>query len=221
MLSANVHSRGSIRQARAAVASRIWGVSQALMNLFVIGLFVLQVIASVHYFVISRSLHALGLLVISSLFMTLFVFRSPAKDESPSAAVWLLGIAGTIVPLLLRPGTPSAIAPAGDLLQLIGFVLVAAALLSLRRSFGIVAANRGVRSGGLYRFVRHPVYFAELTLLLGFVLANPAYANIIIWLCECLLQYARACAEERLLSADPAYLSYRSRVRYRLVPGIV
>jgi hypothetical protein len=35
------------------------------------------------------------------------------------------------------------------------------------------------------------------------------------------LQYARACAEERLLCSDPAYRNYRSEVRYRLIPGLI
>jgi len=42
-----------------------------------------------------------------------------------------------------------------------------------------------------------------------------------LWLCEIALQLARAFAEERLLSEDPSYLQYRSRVKYRLIPRII
>ncbi len=69
--------------------------------------------------------------------------------------------------------------------------------------------------------MRHPIYFSELTLILGFALANPTLSNLLILLCECVLQYARARAEEQLLCADPVYQSYLTRVRYRLVPGLI
>ena len=204
-----------------SAATALWRGSRAAINILVIVLFALQAIASWRYFESSGTVHALGLLVVNTLFVTLFLCRSPAKVESVSPGLWALGIAGTALPLLMRPSDGSSVAQAGDILQIVGFVLLAIALLSLRRSFGIVAANRGVRSGGLYRLVRHPVYFSELTLLLGFVLANPTHTNILIWVCECVLQYARACAEERLLCSDPAYRDYRSEVRYRLIPGFI
>ena len=204
-----------------SAGAALWRVSRAAINILVIMLFALQAIAGWRHFESSGSVHAFGLLVVNTLFVTLFLFRSPAKVESVSPGLWALGIAGTALPLLMRPSDGSSLAQTGDILQIVGFVLLATALLSLRRSFGIVAANRGVRSGGLYRLVRHPVYFSELTLLLGFVLANPTRTNILIWVCECVLQYARACAEERLLCSDPVYRDYRSEVRYRLIPGLI
>jgi protein-S-isoprenylcysteine O-methyltransferase Ste14 len=65
------------------------------------------------------------------------------------------------------------------------------------------------------------MYLAELTVLLGVVVASPTTANVIVWVCECGLQFARACAEENFLAADPAYRAYRKRVPYRLVPGLL
>ena len=64
-----------------------------------------------------------------------------------------------------------------------------AALLSLQRSFGIVPANRGIREGGLYRIVRHPLYAAELLVFLGVVLVTPTPWNILIWTIECGVQH--------------------------------
>jgi protein-S-isoprenylcysteine O-methyltransferase Ste14 len=221
MMPSNTQRNDSTPAAATSAAAAPWGVSRAAMNIFVILLFALQAIASWRHFVSSGTSNAFGLLVVNTLFVTLFLFRSPAKVESESPGLWILGIAGTVLPLLMRPGDGSILAQTGDILQIAGFALLATSLLSLRRSFGIVAANRGVRSGGLYRFVRHPVYFSELTLVLGFVLANPTRTNILIWLSECVLQYARACVEERLLCSDPAYRTYRTQVRYRLIPGLI
>jgi protein-S-isoprenylcysteine O-methyltransferase Ste14 len=65
------------------------------------------------------------------------------------------------------------------------------------------------------------MYVSELTILLGLVVANFTTANVIIWTCECGLQFARALAEENFLAADPKYRAYRERVRYRLLPGLL
>jgi protein-S-isoprenylcysteine O-methyltransferase Ste14 len=192
------------------------------MNLLVLALFAMLAISSYEHFASTGTLRCFGVLVVNTLFVTLFLARRPAKSESDSPALWVLGIAGTAVPLLLRPTTyPSDLERMGDIVQLIGLLLLAASLLCLRRSFGVVAANRGVRSGGLYRIVRHPVYFSELLVLLGVVVANPSTTNLVLWICECALQFVRACAEERFLSSDPAYCAYRERVRYRLIPGVL
>ena len=72
-----------------------------------------------------------------------------------------------------------------------------------------------------YNFVRHPLYASELIWMLGFVIDNPSGWNIGLWLCDCVLQFSRACAEERFLSVDPIYSQYRARVKYRLIPLVI
>ena len=54
-----------------------------------------------------------------------------------------------------------------------GFVLQLSAKLTLRRSFGVVAANRGVKASGPYRLVRHPMYAGYALTHVGFLLAGP------------------------------------------------
>ena len=120
-----------------------------------------------------------------------------------------------------RPTAPSAAALIGNGVQLLGIVAVLAALLSLQRSYGIVPAHRGIRTRGLYNLVRHPLYASELLWMLGFVIANPSPWNIGLWLLDCVLQFTRACAEERFLSVDPVYSAYRTRVKYRLIPRLI
>lgn len=135
--------------------------------------------------------------------------------------LWLLGFAGSAVPLLMRPTGGPGCVHLGTAVELSGLVLLSVALVSLRRSFAVVPANRGIRDGGLFRLVRHPVYASELTVLLGIVLTFPSPANIAVWMLAALLQLLRACAEERFLAADPRYLRYRRAVRYRLIPGVI
>ncbi len=88
----------------------------------------------------------------------------------------LLAWGGTLLPLAMQPNgsSPNAI---GSLLVLMGVVLATGAVLSLGRSFGIEAANRGIQTHGLYRFVRHPIYAAYLPLMGGYLVAYPSWWN--------------------------------------------
>ena len=140
-----------------------------------------------------------------------------AGDSPPAVLAWC----GTILPLLLRPATlaPFPFAMLGNVIQLVGGLLVLAATLRLGRSFGIVAANRGIQTGGLYRGVRHPIYAAYVLAFGGFVFSHPALSNVVIlgvWLG---VQILRIQAEERLLRRDAHYVIYAALVRYRLIPG--
>ena len=167
-------------------------------------------------------LNFLGLLIVNSIFVVMYIAKRDATSISQSPALWLLAFVGTCMPLVLRPtATVSAWAGTGNVLQLVGLSAIATAILSLRRSFGIVPAHRGIRTEGIYNLVRHPLYASELLWMLGFVIANPSAWNIAIWLCDCALQFTRACAEERFLSFDPVYAHYRARVRYRLLPLVL
>jgi protein-S-isoprenylcysteine O-methyltransferase Ste14 len=163
----------------------------------------------------------LGLLIVNSVFVTMYIARRDATSISQSPALWLLAFSGTCLPLALRPTAPPSWAGMGNILQLAGLIAIVASMLSLRRSYGIVPANRGIRTQGLYNVVRHPLYASELVWMLGFAIVNPSAWNIALWLVDCVLQFARACAEERFLSVDPAYSQYQARVKYRLVPLVI
>jgi protein-S-isoprenylcysteine O-methyltransferase Ste14 len=167
------------------------------------------------------SINWLGLLIVNAMFTVMYIARRDATSISFSPWIWLVAFVATCLPFAARPSAFAPSAAVGNLVQLAGVGAFVASMLSLRRSFGIVPANRGIRIQGLYRLVRHPLYASELLVLIGFVIANPSVWNIGLWLCECVLQFTRACAEERLLSADPIYCHYRARVKYRLIPFII
>ena len=195
---------------------------RTIANFLVIALFAQFVFDSGQDFLYKATLNTGGMLMVNGLYFGLFISRREAKTETTSPALWALGYAGMIVPLQMRASPPHpGGAVAGALIELAGLAMLIAALLSLRRSFAVVPANRGVRDGGFYRLVRHPVYLSELTLLLGVLIANPTPRNTVLWLAECGLQIARALAEERHLLADPCYRAYCRRVRYRLIPAIL
>jgi len=164
-----------------------------------------------------------GLLLLASeaLVVVFTVFRrSPAAvDRSVRArALTALSLLG---PPLVRPSMVSPITPdvVTVVLSALGLLIVIGGKLSLGRSFGLMPANRGIVSTGLYRLVRHPIYLGYLITHFAFVAANPTVWNIVLLLTADIALLARAVCEEGTLAHDEAYRSYQTRVRWRVVPG--
>ncbi len=163
------------------------------------------------------------LVLISETAVMIFVLiRRPTTNISLRLGDWLLAIAATAAPLMIQPGLDMfpAIAPLGVALVLFGNVVQGLAKLSLRRSFGIAPANRGIKADGLYRFVRHPMYAGYLAVHIGVMILMPSPINLVIYAIGWWAQILRLQAEEALLSQDPAYVAFKQKTRYRLVPGI-
>jgi protein-S-isoprenylcysteine O-methyltransferase Ste14 len=164
----------------------------------------------------------LGATALELLVATLFVVRRSPWIVSRSPRAWAVAALGTFGMLAARP----AYHPIGGLellyggLQGAGALLAGAAVISLGRSFGIVAANRGIRTGGPYRFVRHPLYSAYILAETGYLLENPSIRNWCLFAVVMAFQGVRIVEEERTLSEDPAYREYRERVRARIVPYV-
>lgn len=164
-----------------------------------------------------------GLFIIEQAWFTVaFLVRRPGREVSHSPASWLAALGGTFGGLLLRPEgerLPVAVA-AGFWLQLGGVLLALVALGFLGRSFGLVAADRGVRTGGPYRFVRHPVYLSYLLIQSGYVLQAISARNLLVLAATTACNIGRIAAEERVLSRDTDYQAYRQRVRWRAIPHL-
>jgi protein-S-isoprenylcysteine O-methyltransferase Ste14 len=153
--------------------------------------------------------------------VVLLVFRRPSRSVSRRPWDWLAGIAGSFFVLLVRPTGGTAVTDAaGFALQLFGTGFQLYGKVALGRSFGIVAANRGVVSSGPYRLVRHPIYLGYLVTHAGFLLSNPSARNVAIYAAAYVFQFARIHAEERILAQDGEYRDYLRNVRYRLIPGV-
>lgn len=161
------------------------------------------------------------LVVISEAAIILFmVFRKPTGDISVRAYDWIIAIGATIGPLFVRVEGDPIWLLGGVIIQTLGIAIHLGAKLSLNLSFGIVAANRGVRQNGLYRFVRHPMYFGYVVAHTGFFLTSPTLRNAIVYAIVWALFVLRIFAEERVLSQDEKYRAFMEKTRYRLVPGV-
>ena len=149
-----------------------------------------------------------------------FLTRSLPKGVSLSIYDWFIGITGTFLIVLFQSSSQSTDHWLGHTLQFAGMFLQLAGILSLNKSFGIVAANRGVKTSGMYRFVRHPLYFSYAIAYAGYILNHPTNWNFMIYAASFTLWALRLIAEERFLMQDEEYREYALKVRSRLIPGI-
>ncbi|HEX4197343.1 MAG TPA: methyltransferase [Caulobacteraceae bacterium] len=158
-----------------------------------------------------------------ALAVVLILLRRRARELSLRPMDWALAVGATAAPLLVRPMAHSAsLAPIGVCagLMLSGLLFQVVAKLTLRFSFGMAPANRGLKVGGPYRIVRHPIYAAYLIGQLGFFLLNPSLYNAAVYGVGLGLQIFRIAAEERVLAHDEGFAGFRAATPYRLIPGV-
>ncbi|MGH6785500.1 MAG: methyltransferase family protein, partial [Novosphingobium sp.] len=163
------------------------------------------------------------LALLSETAVVIFVLiRRPTQAITQRLGDWLLAVTATAAPLLIvaAESNSTVLVKIGVALMLLGNCFQAWAKLVLRRSFGIAAANRGVKVSGPYKFVRHPMYAGYLVVHIGLLALMPAAFNVLIYGIGWWAQILRLQAEERLLGDDPAYRAYAEQVRWRLIPGV-
>ena len=213
---------------------RLWrvpGAAPVTPRLLALDLCERAVIAAVWVYFAERALTSwhltanvftLLLLLAETLPLVFMLIRPPSATLSRKPLDWALAILGTITPLMVTPAAADAIAPIAlcYALMLGGVFTQVAAKLVLGRSFGIVAANRGVKVVGPYRLVRHPMYAGYTMTHVGFLLAMPSLSTALLYALELALQVARIYREERVLRMDADYRDFAARVRYRLLPGV-
>jgi protein-S-isoprenylcysteine O-methyltransferase Ste14 len=151
----------------------------------------------------------------------MLVIRKPGLIAT-SVYAWAIAIIGTFTPLLVTvSGAALVSAGVSDAMMLLGLTIAIAAKVCLNRSFGIVAANRGVKRQGPYRFVRHPMYLGYIVTQAGFLLAHCSLSNVLIYVVAWTACALRIREEERFLTRDGAYRDYSAAVRYRIIPGVI
>ena len=163
------------------------------------------------------------LLAISEILpVVLIIIRRPGSMSLKPFA-FAVAFLGTAAPLLVRPTTdglwllPDSIAA---VLIGTGLAINIASKVFLWRSFGLAPANRGIRVGGPYRLVRHPMYLGYFVSQVGFLLANLTLGNLVTYLLAWSMQLLRIREEETFLLQDERYQDLARRVRFRLVPGV-
>jgi sterol desaturase/sphingolipid hydroxylase (fatty acid hydroxylase superfamily)/protein-S-isoprenylcysteine O-methyltransferase Ste14 len=199
----------------------------------VFGYIAVQSLTSFYSLVLSRSEIPLwGLAMFSQAislgFILLILYytitRLPPTNSAAGLAPRITAIAGTFVMTFLVIMPPD---PVSEPMRILSTLLVTVgaaasmwALHQLGRSFSIMASSRELKTQGVYALVRHPLYAAEVMMIIGVVLGHgsiAAYGLGALWL---VLQVRRAQYEELVLRATfPEYTEYASRVPM-LIPGL-
>lgn len=148
------------------------------------------------------------------------LIRRFPKTTSLSPFSWLVGFFGTISSFLFRPTAAIDSLTIGLIIQSLAFALQFLSVCSLNRSYGVIAANRGVKTRGMYRLIRHPLYSSYLVGQAGFLINNFSSWNLLVLISAATLQIARIFEEERILMGDESYQVYAASTRWRLVPGL-
>lgn len=210
-----VESSGSLPYPSAALASaRTWAV-----NLGLAALWLWFAKEHLEFWASTGDLRGVGALAMETIVAVLFLTRRNSVEVTREPVAWVATVVGAFSPMLMRP-VEGGSGTVGLVLQIAGAAFACFSLVYLGRSFGLVAANRGIVAEGPYRLVRHPAYLGYLVVWIGYVAENPSFRNALILLCATLGQLARIAYEEAVLTRDPAYESYRSHVRFRLVPHL-
>ena len=165
-------------------------------------------------------LSVLLIIITETMVAVLLLVRRDPDETRHTWQTWLTTTGGTLTPFFLRPIDATEDVLIGQILQVAGALLQIGALASLNRSLGLLPAHRGIKSDGLYRFVRHPLYTAYVVTLAGYLVSNLSIYNTIIVVAGTAFMVMRIRYEEELLRTYPVYASYAEKTRWRIIPAI-
>lgn len=167
-----------------------------------------------------HSMSSLMHFLYETMLVIFILMRNSANDVSENYQDWIVGILGTVLPLMLRPAEVPVEYAFLISFQVVGFTISAIGLMSLNKSIGIVAANRGIKTNGIYKYIRHPLYAGYFISLIAFMSQNFTMYNLSILAVFIIMQLGRIFAEEKILLQDPEYKAYAEQTKWRLFPYI-
>lgn len=200
--------------------SSLRGVALAFTNMLLATLFVLFAIANAKDFMENPRLSVFLIVITETIVAILLVVRRDPDETQHSWQTWITTTCGTLAPFLLRPVDATADVLVGNILQIIGFLLQIGALLALNRCLGLLPAYRGIKSSGMYAWVRHPLYMAYVITYMGYFVNHPSLANLGIIVSGTCFLVLRIRLEEDLLRKYTDYVHYAQGTQWRLLPGV-
>ncbi|MBR0832243.1 isoprenylcysteine carboxylmethyltransferase family protein [Bradyrhizobium manausense] len=168
-------------------------------------------------------LSSLCLAIFYTLLGLLVMVRAPAKAQADGMWPRIAAFVGTYLPWTISFfGKTDAALPnlVSTVFVLTGMVMMLVTIRHLGRSFSLVPQARSVVQTGPYRWIKHPLYFAEEIAIIGVVLQNLSAAAVVILVLHIGVQVCRILYEEDLLRRTcPEYAGYEAS-RWRLIPFV-
>jgi protein-S-isoprenylcysteine O-methyltransferase Ste14 len=127
------------------------------------------------------------------------------------------------VRLRLLGSVPMSVSVAGLGLFVAGWVVAASAVLVNAFALTVIKAQEGqvAVTNGPYRFVRHPIYFGGVLVMVGESLWLGSNLALVAMFVPIAILVVRILFEEKFLIANvQGYGEYIAHVRYRLIPGL-
>lgn len=158
------------------------------------------------------------------LLVWLLIARTVPVRRAGSLAARICGFTGAFLGVAILY-LPTAAPPLGwilvsDALLITGFTASVVIVSRLGKAFAIMPEARVLVTGGAYKYVRHPLYVAEITGLIGNVILFRQPWAALLAIVVIALQVARSRYEEAvLIQAFPEYAAYRARTK-RFTPGV-
>ena len=186
----------------------------------------------------------LGVFLAGSVFNTHYLIKNdrvllrrrinagPAAGKKKPQNIRVLSYLGSIA-LMVVPGldhrfswslVPTYLSLTGNALVVLGYYITF--LVYKENPFGSatieIAKDHRVISTGPYRIVRHPMYAGGLLFFLGTPLALDSYWAFLAGAATLPALIWRVLDEEKFLSKNlPGYAEYRTKVEWRLIPGVL
>lgn len=188
--------------------------------------------AYVGTFIVACFLYSLYVAIHDPALMQRRMKVGPSQEKEPAQKIIVIFILAAFMALIILPpldyrlgwsSVPWYISIVGDLLVAFSFYIFY--LVSKVNTYA--AASVRVEEGqkvidtGMYGFVRHPMYFGALFLIVGTPLALDSWWTLFLIPVFLIVLYFRIANEENVLIRDlSGYVEYRKKVKCRLIPFI-
>jgi len=200
--------------------SSLRGIGLAFTNMSLAAFFIFFAYVNFQSFLENPRL-SVALIVVAETIAALFLIIRRDPDATwHSWQTWLTTTCGTMAPMLLRPVEGAEDVLVGEILLVFGFAMQILSLASLNRSFGLLPALRGVKSSGMYRWVRHPLYASYVIMYLGYLVSNQSLSNVAVAIFGTAFLVMRIHYEEDFLIQQADYRRYVNRTHWRLIPAV-
>ena len=200
--------------------SSLRGIGLAFTNMLLAVFFIFFAYVNFQSFLENPRLSVFLIVVAETIAALFLIIRRDPDVTWHSWQTWLTTTCGTMAPLLLRPVEGAEDVLVGEILLVFGFAMQILSLASLNRSFGLLPALRGVKSSGMYRWLRHPLYAAYVIMFLGYLVSNQSLSNVAVAIFGTAFLVMRIHYEEDLLIQQADYRHYVNRTRWRLIPTV-